>query len=314
MRPKDRRLAQELEGGLGQFDQNTRPMPGIRAPEYRQALIEQLLESIHRVKYISVIRARQLSDGRADSTSDLFDPLKAAILHHRNGEIDEAFWLVFLSVHFGKNRRSGWRLARDVYGRLGHELHWDWARTSQHPDRFREWLAEHQVALQGGDGVVRHFGNHRKYQSLDAMSGSGTGAAVASYVRWVGPPKTHQILFEAALDQVGRDPRKAFHDLYRSMDAVASFGRTARFDYLTMVGKLGLAPIEPGSTYMQGATGPVSGARLLFGGNPNAALRRSDLDSSLVQLEAVLGVGMQVLEDGLCNWQKSPTRFQPFRG
>jgi len=50
------------------------------------------------------------------------------------------------------------------------------------------------------------------------------------------------------------------------MNDVERFGRTAKFDYLTMVGKLGLAAIEPGSTYMQGATGPLKGARLLFGG------------------------------------------------
>jgi hypothetical protein len=94
------------------------------------------------------------------------------------------------------------------------------------------------------------------------------------------------------------------------MDAVASFGRTARFDYLTMVGKLGLAQIEPGSTYMQGSTGPLQGARLLFGEAASAAA----LDAWLVELDGVLDVGMQVLEDALCNWQKSPEKFIPFRG
>ena len=84
----------------------------------------------------------------------------------------------------------------------------------------------------------------------------------------------------------------------------------ARFDYLTMVGKLGLAPIEPGSTYMQGSTGPFVGARLLFGGRRSAA----ELDAWLVELDARLHVGMQVLEDAICNWQKSPGTFGPFRG
>jgi len=28
----------------------------------------------------------------------------------------------------------------------------------------------------------------------------------------------------------------------------------------------------------------------------------------------VLNVGMQVLEDSLCNWQKSPRQFVHFRG
>jgi hypothetical protein len=38
------------------------------------------------------------------------------------------------------------------------------------------------------------------------------------------------------------------------------------------------------------------------------------LEEWLVQLGAGLGVGMQVLEDALCNWQKSPVQFKRFRG
>lgn len=99
------------------------------------------------------------------------------------------------------------------------------------------------------------------------------------------------------------------------MVAVASFGRTGQFDYLTMLAKLDLAEIEPGSTYMTGATGPLAGAHLLFGTNSVTATPRQ-LDGWLVELEATLGVemGMQILEDSLCNWQKSPAQFVPFRG
>jgi hypothetical protein len=115
---------------------------------------------------------------------------------------------------------------------------------------------------------------------------------------------------DQAYQQADCNRREAFNELYRSMHVVASFGRMARFDYLTMVGKLGLAQIEPGSTYMQGATGPINGARLLFGERASAL----DLDAWLVELEGELHVGMQVLEDALCNWQKSPAEFVPFRG
>jgi len=313
VRAKDAKLARQLATALGSFDRQTLPLPGIRSAARRDALIEQLVESIHRIKYIELIRARDVSPLRADPTSDLFDPLKAAVLHHRRGNIDEAFWLVFLSVLFGKNRGTGWRLARDVYGALGTAAAWDWARVSRSPQAFRQWLAAHRATLQGGDGVARHFGNHRKYQSLDAYSASGTGAAVETYVGWIAPPRTHPQLIRDAQAAVGQNPRQVFEYLYRSMDAVASFGRTAKFDYLTMVGKLGLAPIEPGSTCMPGATGPLSGARLLFG-KPKAGA--ADLDGKLVQLDDHLKLqfGMQVLEDALCNWQKSPSKFVPFRG
>lgn len=309
MRPRDRELARRLEAGLLSFDRERHPLPGIREAARRDTFVEQMLESVHRVSYVSAIRTRDISVRRADPNDDLFDPLKAAILHQRQGDLDEAFWLVFLFVHFGHHARAGWRYAREVYGRLGGPGRWDWPTTSADPSGFRAWLAAHQDELQR-EGVPRGFGNHRKYQSLDAASATGTGAAVESYVRWVDPPRTHQELMRHACERAAGEPRKAFDDLYRTMAAVVSFGRTARFDYLTMVGKLGLSPIEPGSTYMRGATGPLQGARLLFASQDTAAA----LDRWLVELEPQLHVGMQVLEDALCNWGKSPASFTPFRG
>ncbi len=49
-------------------------------------LIEQLLESVRRVKYVEVIRTLKLSNRRADPNDDLFDPLKAAILVSASAE------------------------------------------------------------------------------------------------------------------------------------------------------------------------------------------------------------------------------------
>lgn len=309
MRPRDRELAGQLDAGLSRYRRTKHPLPGILDPANREAFIEQLLESIHRVKFVEVVRARQLSDRRADPNDELFDPLKAAMLHQRQGNVEEAFWLVFLFVHFGKNAKAAWRYAREVYGRLGGGERWDWATTSADPAQFRVWLDANQRELKR-PGIPRGFGNHRKYESLDAYSENGTGATVESYVAWIKSFGTHQEMVAQVCRQAGGDPGCAFDDLYQSMEAVRRFGRTARFDYLTMLGKLGLAPIEPPSTYMQGSTGPVRGAGLLFGVDESAA----SLDTRLVHLNAELKVGMQVLEDALCNWQKSPARFIPFRG
>jgi hypothetical protein len=306
-------LGRKLEADLSSFGSDCHRLPGIAKKAERDAFLEQLVESIRRIRYISAIRERDISVLRANPNSELFDPIKAAIVRTREGQTDEAFWFVFLSVHFGKHRVNGWRLARDIYGRLGEEIVWDWVHVSCDPRGFRRWLRDAEFRLRN-DGISRHFGNHRKYQSLDAQSDTGTGAAFESYVRWVRPPRTHRILFDEAYEQCGGDSRATFDLLYEAMKAVASFGRTARFDYLTMVGKLGLAPIEPGSTYMQGATGPLSGARLLFAGRSDANVTRARLDAWLVELGTNLGVGMQVLEDALCNWQKSPAEFHGFRG
>jgi hypothetical protein len=313
MRPLDRERGRKLDELLRIFSSDKHPLPGIRSAANRTAFVEQMVESIRRIEFIAIIAKRDISDLRADPSSDLFDPIKAAILHKRRGNIDEAFWLAFLSVHFGKHERSGWRLVRDVYGSLGANTRWDWATTSRDPEAFRQWLAKNESVLGGGDGVERRFGNHRKYQSLDATSGGGTGAAIESYVNWVGPPRTHEMQIADAQKRCGGDPRKTFDHLYNSMSKVASFGRLAKFDYLTLVAKLRLAAIEPGSTYMEASTGPLAGARLLFS-RKGVNLSRRELDSRSVELAAALGLGMQVIEDALCNWQKSPSKFVPFRG
>jgi len=98
------------------------------------------------------------------------------------------------------------------------------------------------------------------------------------------------------------------------MDEVARFGRTARFDYLTMLGKLGIVDLDPDKLYLQGSTGPLDAARLLVSGSPGVNTAAAELEGYLQGLGDSLGVTYDVLEDALCNWQKSPRRFISFRG
>ncbi len=313
MKPTERVRAQRLRGVLRSYEARKRVLLGIHDAARRAALLEQIIESIRRIEYVSAIHKRKLSPLRADPSSDHFDPLKAAVLCAQRGDTDEAFWLVFLSVHFGRHGRDGWRLCRDVYAGTTPSALWTWAHVTSNVSAFRNWLAA-QAAIWKNDGASRHFGNHHKYQSIDAWKKNGTGAAVQSYVEWVLLHKSHGGLVQDALNNAGVGPGKVFDYLYRSMEAVVSFGRMARFDYLTMVGKLGLAAIEPSSPYLGGATGPRKGALLLFANDIKASIRTPTMEGWLVELGADLGVGMQVLEDALCNWQKSPDRFTPFRG
>lgn len=304
MRRGDEELKDRLGAALVAFDRQRHRLPGIDNVDRRRVLLEQLVESMHRIRYVEVIRRRRLSPLRADPRSDLFHPLKAAILAQRGGNIEEAYWLVFLFVHFGKNRKGGWRYAREVYGRLGNVDRWDWSNTSANPSAFRQWLFRNEHHLRR-DNAPGGFGNHRKFESLRQ-----TAATVESYVEWVRPPRTHEQLMTSVLEEAKGDAQLAFHILYGLMRSVYRFGRLARFDYLSMVGKLGLAPIRAGSAYLvDNATGPINGTRLLFGSCDSAR----SLDALLVELDGYLGVGMQVLEDALCNWQKSPDEFTPFR-
>ena len=306
MRPVDIALANDIENRLLSYNRNVRSLTGIRAVAKKRCFIMQIIDSIRRIKYITVIKNRSISATCADATNIAFDPIKGAVWHMHQNNFDEAFWLVFLFTHFGKSRTSSWQRIKDIYGGLGHPAIWTWERTSQNPDEFRFWL-EDNIENIGGS-----FGNHRKYESLND---NGTGRTIASYIDWVGENHSHQVKITDGIRSVGNNSRELFKFLYYNMN-VHRFGRTAKFDYLAMVGKLGLANIEPNSAYMQGATGPVSGAKLLFGGSETAPLTQGELNEYLSELENCLDLhfGMQVLEDALCNWQKNPDNYIHFRG
>lgn len=308
MRETDRKRAAELSERLIRFDAQRRPLPGLASDARRASLVRQMIDSLHRVEYVQRLGDRELSALRADPSNVLFDPLKAAVLQLKNGDVDEAAWLVFLSTHFGFHGTAGWQSTRLVYGALGIGAPWTWARVSANPEAFRTWFMANAQNL---EPVV--FGNHRKYESIRTDVSQNLADTVASYVAWVGSNRGHQLLFEEFSNMNGGDARATFEALYKSM-RVARFGRTARFDYLTMMGKLGLWDIDPPHPYFGAATGPVAGAKLLFTGSKEGDALRSDLSAMVVELGDFLGVNMQVMEDSLCNWQKSPARYTAFRG
>ena len=307
MRVREQPLVDSLYDGLAMLEAGPFPLPGIQNLMRRDAYVMQLVDSIRRVRYVSVIAGREIHPDRANGVSTMFDPLRAAILRRRDGQFEEACWLVFLFVHFGKHARSGYRYAREIYAALGTRAPWTFANVCADVAGFRGWLDAHEGEISRGS--ARGFGNHRKYESLAAFGPNGTGEAVATYVQWVLGHESHEALFAGALARANGDAFIAFDDLYRSMAIVRRFGRTARFDYLTMVSKLGLAAIHPGSAYFSNSTGPVVGARLMLQGNINHDLTNAELDRRVGLMAHNLGVGMQEMEDSLCNWQKTPDHY-----
>ncbi|MFK0691573.1 hypothetical protein ACFX5Q_25720 [Mesorhizobium sp. IMUNJ 23033] len=295
------------------FHQSVMPLPGIIPANRLDVLVDQLIDSLRRIEYIYHIRDHDHDERRKDPNSDLFDPLKAAALHGRQGDHDEAFWLVFLATHFGKHAIDGWQLCRDVYGRLGQAPFWTWDQLIADAPAFGQWLRENVARLRT-DGVSRRFSNHRKYESIVAPRGAGTPEVVQSFAEWVLEAGDNRRLIVAAHQAVGQHPGETFDYLYTAMNRVRRFGRLAKFDYLTMLGKLHLAPIEPPSAYLSEATGPLRGARLLFDNDANSATTAAVLEDRAQLLNQHLNVGMQALEDSMCNWQKSPTIYRYFKG
>jgi hypothetical protein len=293
-----------LAAALDEFSKRQHPLLGIRQAEARNTLAMQMIASLRRLDYTRIIKGRGIAPERADPSSPFFDPERAAVLHAKDGHIDEAIWLIFLATHFGKHGRFGWRRLRDVYSALG-EDRWTWPKVSNDPAQFENWMRLNYENIGGA------FGNHRKYESLKPDSAKGTVVVIKSFIDCVkGSPSNW---FADLTRRVGNDPHKIFDAAYEELK-IARFGRLAKFDFLALIGRLDLAPISPGSTYLRGATGPMRGARQLVNGDAKSATSAEELEDILRLLDEKLNVGMQVMEDSICNWQKNTTKFKHFKG
>lgn len=311
MRPHEAQLYQQLLQGLADCHQREFPLPGVQDPVQLDVYLRQLIDSIRRVCFVSTIASRDIHPNRADGLNKIFDPIRAALLHHRAGNLDEACWLAFLFVHFGRHPASGYRYTREFYSALGQRDSWSFNAVVGDTKGMRDWLDQNEQELRRGKS--RGFGNHRKYLSLSGSKKNGTGDAFETYVQWVSAYGNHANLFATALQESGNSPEEAFEWLYRSMQSVASYGRIGKFDYLTMLQKLGLTNIRPGRPYFDASTrGPNKGARLLLGNDQPLSL--TELERRVQVVGRYLNVGMQEMEDSLCNWGKNPCVYKYFKG
>jgi hypothetical protein len=266
----------------------------------------QIVASLRREDYYRVIQQRgPIPASRADPANPAFQAELAVVHFLQRDQIEEAAWLVFLMVYLGKPE-AGWTRLRDIYGALG-SGRWDWAAVSSNPTGFQDWLAANWSRIKG------KFGNHRKYESLNPATNRPMGPAVVEYVNWVKTGGGHGRLLATIVRNTGNDPHRIFDAIYRALP-IKGFGRLGRFDWTAMLARYGLVPATAGSAYLDGATGPGHGARLLFLGDPAAAGSSGQMQDWLDLLDGHLQVGMEVLEDAICNWQKSPAKFVHFKG
>ena len=307
MRDPERQLAARLSTGLATFASSVEALPGVASSGSADTFVRQIVESDRRNRYISYLLRAELSESRCDPASDRFDPLKAAVIQMRHGNTDEAFWMIFLFVHFGRHPKGHWRYPAEVYGGDGSGDHWNWQRVANDVGAFREWMDHNAERIRLGP-PRSGFGNHRKYESLRL-----TSQTVSTYVAWVGDSHHHLNRIEEVV--ATRFPGiDRFEALYRSLSTVSRFGRTARFDYLRMIGRLGLIDIHPERAFISDSTGPRRGAHLLFDPPASEPSTPRSLEDKVTILQTHLQVDFDVLEDALCNWQKSPSEFKPFRG
>lgn len=303
------RIGNLLEG-LVRYEADNGQLPGLVDPRWRRTLLDQMVSSLRRIEYINTLHRSAISPHRLDPTSLHFDPLKGAALLLRNGKMDEAVWLTFAATHFGKHSEDGWKLASNVLGSFREGPVWTVEQYSDTPEDFERMLVANQQLLDDPTQSGR-FSNHRQYQSKSA---DAIARVFRTFHAWQFESGGFTARIRQVHREVGQEPTTAFDALYRSMKPVFGFGRLGKFDFLTMIGKLQLAPILPGSVYLPGATGPLAGAKLLFYGDRDYRTGAKALGERVDGLDDYLDVGKQALEDSLCNWQKNPEAYVYFRG
>ncbi|BCT12474.1 MULTISPECIES: alpha-glutamyl/putrescinyl thymine pyrophosphorylase clade 3 protein [Enterobacteriaceae] len=306
----------QLVVSLQNFSRNEHNLNGLSSPACFDVLACQIIDSIRRIRYVETLALRTdyMTPLRKEPNSDIFDPLRAACLHLRDNNYDEACWLVFLATHFGKSNKTGWILCRDIYSGLGTQT-WTWDTITDDFAAFEQWFASVSDELTANSGL-RQYGNHRKYETKKYHSRRSIPAVFRSYIGFIGATHSHEARFAEA-KSFSSSPESLFELLYSGLNAVISFGRTAKFDYLTMLKKTGLLDAEPGHAFLNGATGPLQGSRLLFSNSRTAGDTIDVLNEKLADLAAIIPapyLRMQVIEDALCNWQKSPDRYVYFGG
>lgn len=287
-------MANNITTKINDFSQNIRRIPATSFPLEIDVLSRQLVASVNRVNYFQLIQSRPIDVKRTDPNNSLFDPLRS-IIYLKNINLDEAFWLAFLTIHFGENYHSKWKLTKNFYNNLGQSPQLTWTNVSSNPTLVDNWVSRYRSS-----GIKLKFGNHRKYESFSQLRD-----VIDSYIRLVNNNGGHQQLFQPKQNE---QPKEQFKRLSRELKFYR-FARLGMFDYLSLIYKTQLAPIQADSCHIAGSTGPKKGAKRLFGQQTIKVL-----DQLSIQLADHLGIGYQEFEDAICNWQKSPDIYIPYKG
>jgi Alpha-glutamyl/putrescinyl thymine pyrophosphorylase clade 3 len=177
---------------------------------------------------------------------------------------------------------------------FGSNPQWTWSRVSSDPRTFERWLNAH-----AGKVKTLSFGNHRKFESKRPAI---LFRVVESFQEWVmdnGASPSEAFNRPANVSQQAWFDA-LFHGLSKN---VYRFRRTGAFDFLCLLADLGLAEVRAGSCYLGGSTGPLAGAKKLWGERKPRELGRLADD-----LAKKLGITFEVVEDALCMWQKREKR------
>lgn len=297
---------EEIKTRIENFERDYGVLPGIESNDRRDSFVCQVYDSCKRVEVVNLLKQRGQGVMSTDPHGGSFNPLKGAIYFNSIGEFEEAVWLVFLLTVTGKHKRTRWELCKNLYGGTTTNITWNWNQVFNNISRYIDWINENRAIIKR----EASFGNHRKFETFKPGNNSNANT-IQTYLELIKGYGSQKAFFTNVINNTS-SLMEAFDRLYDILDPVNRFGRTSKFDFLTMLGKINIIPVEPGKLYLNNSTGPLQGCRILFGENMKTEVYENKLSNLHITLDQKFG--MQILEDAICNWQKSPNRYTKFIG
>ena len=200
-------------------------------------------------------------------------------------------WRVFLAAHFG--RLSAPAVDANTAGLFlcgfAETPHWNWdVVASDSGAALESWLrADPRIS------ATLAFGNHRKHEDKKV---DGLMKVIRSFIRLVNPFGGPAELVKPRGVSAGYEQ---FDQLFKRIE-IDRFGRLGNWDFIDLLAQLKLTTAEPKHCYLHGATGPLEGARQVWGESQSEDI----LNVRCARLVQRIPVSAWILEDALCNFQK----------
>lgn len=258
----------------------------------------QTNDSIKRIEIYQLYKERALK--AEEQSSSYFHTFVPFVLCQRPSlSSEDKAWFLYLATYFGKSAKSKWELFKRAAFDLDNNLI---SVSTVLRDREKYYRHLHHIDF------FRNatFSNHRKYtvKKLEGYNG---------FIKSANHFLDNLLMFVPPNDI-------SFDEMYRLSLEIPNFGRMAAFDFTASFCKCDLNVEEPKSMYLINSTGPLAGlgdflalsGKKIFSKEEKVKLGNNLLNWFLSNSHIYMVA--QVLEDAICNWQKSPRKYVRYFG
>ncbi len=213
--------------------------------------------------------------------------------------IGSKVWYIYLATYFGKSNKSKWKLFYKAAFRKDETL-----------IRVEEILASREQYYSHLSNIDlfenADYSNHRKFTKKSLVGEKGVINSMDYFLD--------------NLDDYSHAKPIDFNIIYNNALKIPNFGRLAAFDFTSSLCKCNLNVKDPISMYHHNSSGPLRALKdfLILADckdlSKSAQIKLGDDLLYWFFQHSDIEIVAQVLEDAICNWQKSPRHYQRYFG